>query len=245
MSRSAKALAAALAGVVLAAVGFARLGPASAQQPAAPSAAPAAAAPAAAPAARTGLGRLAHPDEVAAWSIAIRPDGQGLPPGRGTVKHGEEVYQAQCASCHGEFGEGAGRWPVLAGGRGTLASEGPEKTIGSFWPYLSTVFDYVRRAMPYGNARSLSDDDVYALTAYLLYLNDVVPDTFELTRENFTSVRLPNDQGFFDDDRETSERQFWGREPCMTNCRQSPARVTGRARVLDVTPEGSTGPRIE
>lgn len=239
MSRSAKAVAAALAGVVLAAAGLAKLGPASAQQPAA---APAVAAPAPA---RTGLGREAHPDEVAAWSIAIRPDGQGLPPGRGTVKQGEEIYQAQCATCHGEFGEGAGRWPVLAGGRGSLTGEGPEKTIGSFWPYLSTVFDYVRRTMPYGNARSLSDDDVYALTAYLLNLNDVVPDTFELTRENFASVRLPNDQGFFDDDRETSERHFWGREPCMSNCRTTPARVTGRARVLDVTPEGSTGPRIE
>ncbi|WP_439572721.1 c-type cytochrome [Phreatobacter sp.] len=242
MSRSGKALAAAFAGTVIIAAGIGMAGLASAQQPAPqPSAAPA---PAPAPA-RAGLGREAHPDEVAAWSIAVRPDGQGLPPGRGTVKQGEELYQTQCAVCHGEFGEGAGRWPVLAGGRGTLTGEGPEKTVGSFWPYLSTVFDYVRRTMPYGNARSLSDDDVYALTAYLLHLNDVVPETFELTRENFAGVRLPNAEGFFDDDRQTSERQFWGREPCMSNCRSTPARVTGRARVIDVTPEGSTGPRIE
>jgi mono/diheme cytochrome c family protein len=196
--------------------------------------------------AKTGLGREAHPDEVAAWSIAVRPDGQGLPAGRGTVKQGEEVYQTQCAACHGEFGEGAGRWPVLAGGRGSLTGENPEKTLGSFWPYLSTTFDYVRRAMPYGNAQSLSNDEVYALTAYLLFLNDVVPESFELTRENFTSVRLPNAGGFYDDDREATERAFWRADPCMTNCRPEAARVTGRARVIDVTPgERPSGPRVE
>jgi S-disulfanyl-L-cysteine oxidoreductase SoxD len=206
-------------------------------------AAPAAAARPAAPV-KVGLGREALPAEVAAWSTAIRPDGQGLPPGQGSVKRGEEVYLQQCAACHGEFGEGAGRWPVLAGGRGSLAADNPEKTIGSFWPYLSTTFDYVRRAMPYGNARSLSDDEVYALTAYLLYLNDVVKDDFTLTRDNFTSVRLPNVDGFYDDDRETTERQFWQANPCMTNCRPEP-RVTGRARVIDVTPDGKSGPRVE
>ncbi|WP_204309966.1 hypothetical protein, partial [Stenotrophomonas maltophilia] len=89
---------------------------------------------------------------------------------------------------------------------------------------------------PYGNAQSLSNDDVYALTAYLLNLNDVVKDDFELTRENFTSVRLPNVDGFYDDDRETTERAFWRADPCMTNCRPEP-RVTGRARVIDVTPD--------
>ncbi len=205
-----------------------------------------AAAPAAAVAPKKlGLGREAHPAEVAAWAIAVRPDGQGLPPGRGTVKHGEEVYQAQCATCHGEFGEGTGRWPVLAGGRGSLRGESPEKTIGSFWPYLSTTFDYVRRAMPYGNAQSLSNDDVYALTAYLLFLNDIVPESFELTRENFTSVRLPNVDNFYDDDRETTERAFWNPNPCMTNCRPTAPQVTGRARVIDVTPEGRSGPRVE
>lgn len=236
MSRSAKLLAAA---VMFGLVGGATMVLAQqrpAQQPAATNAT----------AAKVGLGREAHPDEVAAWSIAIRPDGQGLPPGRGTVKQGEEVYQTQCAACHGEFGEGAGRWPVLAGGRGSLAGDNPEKTIGSFWPYLSTTFDYVRRAMPYGNAQSLSNDEVYALTAYLLFLNDVVPETFELTRENFASVRLPNAGGFHDDDRETTERAFWRADPCMSNCRPEAARVTGRARVIDVTPgDRPAGPRVE
>ncbi len=215
------------------------------QRPAAPVPAvrPAVAASAPSPA-KVGLGREAHPAEVAAWDTDVRPDGQGLPPGRGTVKQGEEVYQQQCAACHGEFGEGAGRWPVLAGGRGTLTADNPEKTIGSFWPYLSTTFDYIRRAMPYGNAQSLSNDEVYALTAYLLNLNDVVKDDFELTRENFASVRLPNVDGFYDDDRETTERAFWRADPCMTNCRPE-ARVTGRARVIDVTPDNRTGPRVE
>lgn len=211
-----------------------------AQQRPAPQATAASPAPA-----RTGLGREAHPAEVAAWSIAVRPDGQGLPAGRGTVKQGEDIYQTQCAACHGEFGEGAGRWPVLAGGRGSLTGENPEKTIGSFWPYLSTTFDYVRRAMPYGNAQSLTNDEVYALTAYLLFLNDVVPETFELSRENFTSVQLPNAGGFYDDDRETTERAFWRADPCMTNCRPETPRVTGRARIIDVTPESRTGPRVE
>ncbi|MBY0363356.1 MAG: cytochrome c, partial [Phreatobacter sp.] len=168
-----------------------------------------------------------------------------LPPGSGSVKRGEDIYQTQCAACHGEFGEGAGRWPVLAGGRGSLKGENPEKTLGSFWPYLSTTFDYVRRAMPYGNAQSLSNDEVYALTAYIMYLNDLVPESFELTRENFTSVPMPNVGGFYDDDRETTERAFWNPNPCMTNCRPTAPQVTGRARVIDVTPEGRSGPRVE
>ncbi|MFH1517471.1 MAG: c-type cytochrome, partial [Pseudomonadota bacterium] len=118
-----------------------------------------------------GLGRVAMADEIAAWDIDIRPDGTGLPEGKGTVAEGEPIFAENCAVCHGDFGEGAGRWPVLAGGQDTLLRDRPVKTIGSYWPYLSTVFDYVRRAMPFGDARSLSDDDVYALTAYLLYLN--------------------------------------------------------------------------
>jgi cytochrome c len=194
---------------------------------------------------KTGLGRAAHPEEVKAWDIDVRPDGQGLPAGRGSVRQGEDLYQTQCASCHGEFGESAGRWPMLAGGRGSLKSEGPEKTVGSFWPFASTAFDYIKRAMPYGNARSLTDDEVYAITAYVLFLNDLVKEDFELTRDNFTSVKLPNVGEFNDDDRETTEKHFWRKEPCMTNCKPEPARVTGRARVLDVTPDSKTGPKVD
>jgi S-disulfanyl-L-cysteine oxidoreductase SoxD len=194
---------------------------------------------------KTGLGREAHPDEVKAWDTDVRPDGQGLPVGKGSVKQGEELYQAQCAACHGEFGESAGRWPALAGGIGSLKNEGPEKTVGSFWPYASTTFDYIKRAMPYGNARSLSDDEVYALTAYLLNMNDIVKDDFVLSKENFTSIKLPNVDGFFDDDREIAEKHFWKKEPCMKNCMAGPAKIINRARMIDVTPDSRTGPKVE
>ncbi|QKV17587.1 c-type cytochrome [Oricola thermophila] len=186
-----------------------------------------------------GLGRVATDDEIAAWDIDVRPDGTGLPVGRGTVADGEVLYTDNCAVCHGDFGEAVGRWPVLAGGHDTLTDERPEKTIGSYWPYLSTVYDYVRRAMPFGNARSLSDDDVYAITAYLLYLNDIVDDeNFELSNENFAEVRLPNEDNFIPDDRLKEPHYADKKEACMTDCKPGPVEITMRARVLDVTPEG-------
>ena len=126
----------------------------------------------------------AKPEEIAGWDIDIRPDGQGLPPGKGTVKQGEAIYMQQCAACHGEFGESAGRWPIICGGDGTLASHDPVKSIGSYWPYASTVMDYIRRAMPFGNAQSLSNDELYAVTAYVFYLNDIIKDeTFRAERQ--------------------------------------------------------------
>lgn len=192
-----------------------------------------------------GLGRPALPEEIKAWDIAVRPDGKGLPPGKGTVKQGDEIFQAQCATCHGEFGQGNGRWPVLAGGQGTLKADRPEKTIGSFWPDLSTVYDYIRRAMPYGNAQSLSADETYALTAYLLYLNDIVKDgEFELSDKNFTTVKLPNASAFYNDDRETTEKAFWDKEPCMTNCKPD-VKIIGRAAILDVTPDSKSAPKVD
>ena len=186
------------------------------------------------------LGREATPEEIAAWDIDVRADGLGLPEGSGTVAEGMEIYDEQCASCHGDFGEAVGRRPVLAGGHGTLQADRPEKTIGSFWPYLSTVYDYVRRAMPFGDARSLSDDDVYALTAYLLYLNDEVSDEdFELSKENFTSIRLPNEANFIDDDRLQEPHYVDKSEPCMTDCVPGKATIKMHAAVLDVTPDSS------
>ncbi|MGB7286279.1 MAG: c-type cytochrome [Salaquimonas sp.] len=185
-----------------------------------------------------GLGRLATKDEVAAWDIDIRPDGKGLPVGRGTVAEGEPIYAEACAACHGDFGEAVDRWPVLAGGLDTLQDDRPVKTIGSYWPYLSTVFDYVRRAMPFGNARSLSDDDVYALTAYLLYLNDIVEDEeFELSNDNFNTVEMPNAGQFIADNREAEPHYADKKEACMTDCKPGPVEITMHARVLDVTPD--------
>jgi len=191
-----------------------------------------------------GLGRAALPEEVAAWDIDIRPDGLGLPVGSGDVWTGEELYVDLCSACHGDFGEAVGRWPILSGGFGTLDGEDPVKSIGSYWPYLSTVWDYVHRAMPYGNAQSLTDDEVYAITAYLMYLNEVVDDDFTLSNENFTENRLENEPGFFMDDRAEVEYPAMTQEPCMTDCMES-VEITARARILNVTPDDGTAQATE
>jgi cytochrome c len=203
--------------------------------------------PTAAAAGKTlGIGRTAKPEEIAGWDIDIRPDGHGLPPGKGTVKQGEEVYMLQCAACHGEFGESAGRWPILMGGAGTLASHDPVKSVGSYWPYAATVMDYIRRSMPFGNAQSLSNDELYAVTAYVFYLNDIIKDeSFELNRDTFKTIKLPNEPNFYDDDREHSEKAFWRERPCMSNCLPGKARITGRATLIDVTPDPGKGPKVD
>ena len=182
-----------------------------------------------------GLGRPATDNEVESWDIDIRPDGKGLPVGSGSVIIGEELYTDNCASCHGDFGEGIDRWPELAGGFDTLDSEDPVKTVGSYWPYLSTVWDYVHRAMPFGNAQSLSNDEVYSITAYIMYLNDLVDEDFELSNSNFEEVRLPNEQNFYQDNREDLENVIYNKR-CMKDCKKE-AIITKRAVVLDVTPE--------
>ena len=182
-----------------------------------------------------GLGRPATDNEVSSWDIDIRPDGKGLPVGSGSVIIGEELYTDNCASCHGDFGEGIDRWPELAGGFDTLDSEDPVKTVGSYWPYLSTVWDYVHRAMPFGNAQSLSNDEVYSITAYIMYLNDLVDEDFELSNLNFEEVRLPNEQNFYQDNREDLENVIYNKR-CMKDCKKE-AIITKRAVVLDVTPE--------
>lgn len=195
---------------------------------------------------QVGIGREASSAEIKAWDIAVRPDGKGLPAGKGTAAKGENIFQTQCATCHGEFGEGKGRWPELAGGHGTLKADRPFKTIGSYWPYATTVFDYVKRAMPFGNAQSLSDDDLYAVTAYLLSLNDIVKDpNFELSEKTLPAVKMPNADGFYDDDRDVSEKQFWARKPCMKECSKDAAAVIGRAMAVDVTPGQKAGPKVD
>jgi S-disulfanyl-L-cysteine oxidoreductase SoxD len=188
---------------------------------------------------RYNIGRAPTAEEVRGWDIDVRPDGQGLPVGKGTVAEGEKLFMDNCSACHGEFGEGQGRWPVLAGGKGSLTSDNPQKTVGSYWPYASTVFDYVRHAMPYGNAESFTTNEYYALVAYVLYLNDIITDqNFELNNKNLASIKMPNEQGFLMDDRTAAEKSFWQKDPCMKDC-LGPVKITGRAAVIDVTPEDS------
>ncbi|WP_460273210.1 c-type cytochrome [Celeribacter sp. ULVN23_4] len=187
-----------------------------------------------------GLGRAALPEEIAAWNLDISPNGDGLPMGSGSVEDGEMIFSENCAVCHGEFAEGVGNWPKLAGGDGTLADKDPLKTVGSYWPYLSTVYDYVRRSMPFGAAQTISDDDVYAITAYILYSNYLVEDDFVLSNENFLDVEMPNAGGFVVDDRpETEYTIFTEANACYENCKEN-VEITKRATVLDVTPEEET-----
>jgi cytochrome c len=194
---------------------------------------------------KLGLGRPALPEEIAAWDIDVRPDGQGLPPGKGTAKLGDAIFQEKCASCHGEFGEGVGRYPVISGGLGTLQADRPDKTVGSYWPDATTVYDYIRHAMPFGNARSLSNDEIYSLVAYLLSMSDVIKDeNFELNETNLAKVKMPNADGFFEDDREISERHFWTKQPCIKDCGPAP-KVIGRAMSVDVTPDSKAGPKVD
>ncbi|MBS8227086.1 c-type cytochrome [Vannielia litorea] len=183
-----------------------------------------------------GLGRPATDDEIAAWDVKVMPDGRGLPEGSGSVEDGEMLFSENCAVCHGEFAEGSGNWPKLAGGDDTLADEDPLKTVGSYWPYLSTTWDYVHRSMPFGAAQTLSADDTYAITAYILYSNFMVDEDFVLSKENFLEVEMPNADGFIVDDRAETEYPQWRTEPCMENCKES-VEITMRATVLDVTPE--------
>lgn len=185
---------------------------------------------------KLGLGREALPEEVAAWDKDVSPDGTGLPVGSGDVLTGEEVFADNCAICHGDFAEGVDNWPKLAGGADTLDHEDPLKTVGSYWPYLSTTWDYVNRSMPFGAAQTLTADEVYAIVAYILYSNDLVDDEFVLSNETFLDVEMPNAEGFIIDDREASEAHFWNASPCMENCKDE-VKITMRAAVLDVTPE--------
>lgn len=186
-----------------------------------------------------GIGAPATAAQIAGWDIDVRPDGAGLPPGKGSVRDGEKVYLERCAACHGEFGESAGRWPQLAQGKGTLATHDPVKTVGSYFPYAASFFDYIRRAMPFGDAQSLSNDEVYAVTAFILNLNDIVDDKFVLSKETWSKVKMPNEGGFVDDDRKTAEKAFWNPKPCMKECRP-PVKITGHASVIDVTPDDKT-----
>ncbi|MBH5397981.1 cytochrome c [Bradyrhizobium sp. CNPSo 4010] len=145
------------------------------------------------------LGQPIAPADITPWDISIGPDGAGLPPGRGTAIEGEAIYVAKCQACHGEKGERpkvalAG---ALVGGIGTLAPDKtPIKTVGSFWPYATTLFDYVRRAMPFQDTKSLTADEVYAVSAYILHLNGIIGPNDVIDAHSLPEVRMPNRDGF-------------------------------------------------
>ena len=182
-----------------------------------------------------GIGSPATASEIAGWDIDIRPDGKGLPAGSGSVEDGEMMYEEKCASCHGSFGEGVGRYPVLSGGEGTLTEERPDKTVGSFWPYASTLWDYIHRAMPFVQPQSMTDEEVYAITAYVLYLNDLVEDDFVLTADNLASIEMPNKDGFFFDDRPDTSNTA-----CMKNCKDpASVKITSEPSIATLQEEES------
>ena len=185
-----------------------------------------------------GYGKTPTAAEIAGWNIDVRPDGESLPPGHGSVAHGADVYAQQCASCHGTFGEGEGRYPKLAGGKGTLRDDRPEPTVGSYWPYATTLWDYINRAMPFPAPHTLSSDDVYAITAYVLNLNDIVGNDFITDAKSLPKVQMPNQNGFILPD----PRPDTFDKPCMKNCRNpASVKITSTAEGKDLTPK-TTGP---
>ena len=170
------------------------------------------------------IGRTVGEFELLRWDIDIAPDGAGLPPGQGSVQQGESVYMTKCIACHGVNGQGQ---PMdrLAGGRNTLTSANPVKTVGSYWPYATTIFDYVRRAMPQDSPQSLSPDEVYAVTAYLLRINDIVGPDVIMNAHTLPKVRMPNQAAFRAD-----PRPDVANSACRNDCQRGTKR-TRRAHV--------------
>jgi cytochrome c len=177
-------------------------------------------------------------EQVAGWDIDVRPDGLGAPIGAGNAIDGEEVYTDRCASCHGDFGEAVDNWPALVGGEGTLSSHDPVKTTGSYWPYASTMYDYIYRAMPFGEAQSLTHNETYQIVAYLLNMNDIIDDEYELNHKNIGAIKMPNHDGFLMPDPRPDAQPNSG-NPCMKDC-DVPTKIIGKARDIDVTPENES-----
>jgi mono/diheme cytochrome c family protein len=160
----------------------------------------AAAAALAAQSSKYGVGHPATPEQIRGLGAAIAPDGNGLPDGSGTVDAGREVFASRCSKCHGEKGEGA-VGPALVGGQGTLATAKPVKTVGSYWPYATTVWDYINRAMPFDQPGLLKPPEVYAVVAYVLNLNGIIGNDQVLDAKSLPKVKMPNRNGFVTDPR--------------------------------------------
>jgi cytochrome c len=168
-----------------------------------------------------GFGKPATTQEIAGWDIDVRPDGTGLPRGRGSVAQGQALYDEKCASCHGTFGE-SNSYLQIAGGVGSLATDQPVRTTGSKLNYATTLWDYINRAMPFNAPQTLQPDEVYALTAYVLNLNDIIPADAVLDADSLPKVKMPNRNGF------TTDHGFMRRNDtpdthnvaCMKDCVQ-------------------------
>jgi S-disulfanyl-L-cysteine oxidoreductase SoxD len=162
-----------------------------------------------------GIGRSATPAEIAGWNIDVDRDGNNLPPGSGSVSHGREVFEQQCTACHGGKGEGD-VGDRLVGGQGTLATPKPVRTVGSYWPYAPTLFDYIRRAMPQNAPQTLSNEDVYAVSAYILNLNGLLAADATLDARTLAAIKMPNRSMFVGDPRPDVKNP-----ECMTDCAAS------------------------
>lgn len=161
------------------------------------------------------FGHPISPAQLQAWDIDIAPDGAGLPAGGATADEGEEIYLQRCAACHGDFGEGMGRFPALTGSPQDLTAERPRKSVGGYWPYSTTLFDYINRAMPFGHAQSLTPQQVYGVVAYILSMNDIIDSDQEMNAQTLPKVIMPNRHGFI-----TSEGSDIQAEACMKNCKR-------------------------
>ena len=210
-------------------------------------------------------GRVPTANELAAWDVDMMPDGTGFPEGSGSVEEGDELYEAQCASCHGEFGAGGKGYPTLAGGsvdtlsnqRTCPGNDAPKRTFGSYWPQVSTLMWYIRDAMPYAHPKSFTNDQLYAMTAYLLAANEIkidgeeLDDEYVLNKEKLMKVVMPNRNGFYPnidgpDGVENVRKFFQNRENygavgtrCMTDCPKEGVKRIGM-EISNVVPAYST-----
>ncbi len=184
------------------------------------------------------IGATPSAAQIDAWSIAIPPDGSRLPPGSGTVDQGGDIFGAECAACHGAFGEGVAAYPKLVGGVSDTGTGNVPKTVGAYWPYATTLWDYINRSMPFYAPHSLKPDQVYALSAWILNMNGIVPDNFVADAKSITAVKMPNRNGFILKD----PRPLIHDTECMTNCAtQKSLTIESEAKGNHLTPK-TTGP---
>jgi mono/diheme cytochrome c family protein len=184
------------------------------------------------------IGSTPSTGAIAAWTIAITPSGAALPAASGTAAQGAVIYAGHCAMCHGSFGEGANNYPALVGGVGSLNTTSPQKTVGSYWPYATTVWDYINRAMPFYAPHTLKSHQVYALTAYILNMNGITKSDWVADAQSVPLVDMPNRQAFNWHD----PRPLTHNTGCMAHCISAPSiKITSNADAMNLTPR-LTGP---